>query len=429
MLAEKLQRRLRGAIEERKLRVGQAPKLPVYSVTNSGGIQGAEKTFSKQVFSRELSNYKIIKRGWYAYNPSRVDVGSLARNNLEQDGCLSPFYTVFELVDPAIDPEYFRHFVFGRRFNERVNANLQGSVRDVLTFGALEAFPIHLPSLAEQKAVAHSLKAVETTIDHTKALLNLLGDTKRAVMRELLTNGIRRDKAPMRALKKSWVLGRITEGVKAIPADWELVRLTSVAKLESGHTPDRKRPDYWGGDIHWLSLGDTEALDSLTIGETKEQVNNLGIQNSSARILPKDTVIFSRTATVGKASRLATPMATSQDFANWICGPEIDPRYLVQVFRHMGREWKRLQAGSTHQTIYMPTFKRLQILLPPIKEQQEIADMGEAFDLRIEAEKRALAEMQNTRKALAQELLSGRLRLPKSMIERFEEKAVQAVSA
>ncbi|OAN77941.1 hypothetical protein A8B81_15025 [Sulfitobacter pontiacus] len=233
----------------------------------------------------------------------------------------------------------------------------------------------------------------------------------------------------MWALKERWVFGRITEGVKAIPADWELVRLTSVAKLESGHTPDRKRPDYWGGDIHWLSLGDTEALDSLTIGETKEQVNNLGIQNSSARILPKDTVIFSRTATVGKASRLATPMATSQDFANWICGPEIDPRYLVQVFRHMGREWKRLQAGSTHQTIYMPTFKRLQILLPPIKEQQEIADMGEAFDLRIEAEKRALAELQNTRKALSQELLSGRLRLPKSMIERFEEKAGQAVSA
>lgn len=434
MSVEELERRLRGSIVERKERVGKRVDLPVYSVTNSGGIQTADKTFAKQVYSRELANYKVLRKGWYAYNPSRVDVGSLARNELGADGCISPFYTVFELTDPGIHSEFFRHFVFSKRFNERVNANLQGSVRDVLTFGALEAFPLYLPPFPEQSAIAEVLQSIEATMARKRELIGTLGETKKAVMRELLTKGTRRDNAALKPLPERWVLGRIAGGVDQILKDWKLVRLTSVAKLESGHTPNRDTPEYWGGTIPWLSLGDTDALDQLTIESTLEKVTEKGIKNSSARVLPVDTVIFSRTATVGKACRLGVEMATSQDFANWVCGSDLDPRYLVQVFRHMKREWDRLQAGSTHQTIYMPTFKRLQILLPPKEEQKKIADTGEAFDRLIEAEKQSLAELQNTHAALAQELLSGRLRLPASMVARFENslpsgKTSEAVTA
>ena len=69
----------------------------------------------------------------------------------------------------------------------------------------------------------------------------------------------------------------------------------------------------------------------------------------------------------------------------------------------------------------MTTFKKLQILLPPIEEQIKIAEIGEAFDLRIEAETAYLTELKKTKQALAQELLSGRVRLPQSMIDRFKE--------
>ena len=119
-------------------------------------------------------------------------------------------------------------------------------------------------------------------------------------------------------------------------------------------------------------------------------------------------------------------MATSQDFANWVCGPTLLPAYLVQVFRHMGREWERLQEGSTHQTIYMPVFKKLQILRPPKIEQEKIAEIGEAFDRRIASEQDALATLVRNRATLAQELLSGRLRLPDSVIARHRNKPGKA---
>lgn len=247
----------------------------------------------------------------------------------------------------------------------------------------------------------------------------LIPEVKIWVMRDMLTRGYPRFRQGMRPLPRPWTMGRIASGVTEMPAHWELVQLTKVARLESGHTPSRKHPEYWEGDVPWISLADTDRLKCLVIESTAETTGVLGIQNSSARLLPKDTVVFSRTASVGLCSRMGREMATSQDFANWVCGPRLSPRYLVQVFRHMGREWRRLQAGSTHQTIYMPVFKKLQILLPPLDEQNLIADVGEAFDERMEAESAYRHALSELKEGLTQELYIDRCDLPPELMARF----------
>lgn len=285
--------------------------------------------------------------------------------------------------------------------------------------------PVWLPDGVEQDAITSVLSSIENDISRTRELLKALASTKFAVMRDLLTRGMRRDAAPLQPLPERWVLGRIAGDVTHIPSDWKLVRLTSVAKLESGHTPDRKQPDYWNGDIPWISLQDADALGKLTINDTAETIGTEGLKNSSARMLPPRTVVFQRTANVGLCAIMEREMCTSQHFANWVCGPKLLPEYLQQVFRHMQREWLRLVAGSVLPDIYMPTFKRLQILLPPLEEQGRIAEMGASFDLRIEREKDELARLNDVRAALAQELLSGRLRLPASMVARFANVAAQ----
>lgn len=138
-------------------------------------------------------------------------------------------------------------------------------------------------------------------------------------------------------------------------------------------------------------------------------------------MLPAGTVVLQRTANVGLASIMAREMCTSQHFANWICGAPLEPVYLQQVFRHMSREWQRLMAGSVLPDIYMDTFKALQILLPPVEEQKKIGAIGAGFDRRLEVDRDALEALVVARNALAQELLSGRLRLPESMIARHTD--------
>jgi type I restriction enzyme S subunit len=105
-------------------------------------------------------------------------------------------------------------------------------------------------------------------------------------------------------------------------------------------------------------------------------------------------------------------MATSQDFANYVCGRRIHNHYLVHLFRYMTPEWNRLMAGSTHNSIYMPVFQDLQILLPPVAEQEAIAEALSDADALIASLEQLLAKKRHLKQGAMQELLAGNKRLP-----------------
>jgi type I restriction enzyme S subunit len=150
-------------------------------------------------------------------------------------------------------------------------------------------------------------------------------------------------------------------------------RLSEVARLESGHTPSRKKPEWWGGDIPWIALPDIRALDGRIAMETIRNTNPEGIANSSARILPKDTVVFGRDVQVGFTTILGRPMATSQHFFNWICGDGLNPRYLMHALRASKPYLESMSSGAIHKTIYMPAARDFHLLLPPRETQDAIA--------------------------------------------------------
>ncbi len=143
--------------------------------------------------------------------------------------------------------------------------------------------------------------------------------------------------------------------------------------MESGHTPRKSVPAYWeGGTVPWISLQDIRAADGKEIFSTKFMPTELGIKNSSARLLPKGTVCFSRDISVGFVTIMGRSMATTQHFANWICGDELHPKYLMYAFMAGREHLLKSGQGSTVKTIYMPALKELRILLPPLAEQAEI---------------------------------------------------------
>jgi type I restriction enzyme S subunit len=160
-------------------------------------------------------------------------------------------------------------------------------------------------------------------------------------------------------------------------------------------------------------LHDTKHLDIPVLERTEHTIGPLGLANSSARLLPRGTVVFSRTAVLGKCSVIGREMATSQDFANYVCGERLHNRYLMHLLRNMQGEWQRLMAGSssTHQTLYMPIFRDLQILLPPTEEQEKIAAVLDALEDRVRAERAVLSAFKRQREALVGSLLTGELRV------------------
>jgi type I restriction enzyme S subunit len=159
----------------------------------------------------------------------------------------------------------------------------------------------------------------------------------------------------------------------APPPGWSWRRLSSLARLESGHTPSRYHPEWWGGDVPWIALPDIRALDGKIAHETVEYTNEAGIANSSARVLPKGTVVLSRTASVGFVTIMGRPMATSQDFVNWVCGPDLNPDFLAYLFRASRAYIMSLSSGAVHQTVYVPTVKAFEVCVSPIEEQARVA--------------------------------------------------------
>lgn len=209
---------------------------------------------------------------------------------------------------------------------------------------------------------------IEELIKRKQRMHSLLDDMEQALLETLVKGRHQRD-VDLKASDSEWIGN--------IPRHWQVAKLTHVARLESGHTPNRSVDEYWIPEectIPWFTLADVWQLrrGQVYVSETAEKVSPRGLANSAARLLPAGTVILSRTASVGFPGILAVPMATSQDFVNWVCGPQLRPKYLYYVLHSMRPEFSRLVMGSTHQTLYMPVVRAFRIPLPPIREQDEI---------------------------------------------------------
>lgn len=158
----------------------------VLSVTNSAGFVLAEDQFAHRVASADLSNYKIVRRGQYAYNPSRINVGSIARLDDWADGALSPMYVVFR-VHGGIDSDFFGHWLRSTEARQRIALAAQGSVRETVSFDDLGSILIPVPTIGRQQAISRGLNAGRDEIALIDAETEALTRQKRGLMQKLLT--------------------------------------------------------------------------------------------------------------------------------------------------------------------------------------------------------------------------------------------------
>lgn len=159
----------------------------VLSVTNSKGFINQAEQFEREVASADVSNYKIVRKGQFAYNPSRVNVGSLDLLRKFDIGILSPMYVVFETDQKNLIPEYLFYLLKTNWFYGHIPMFVQGSVRDSLSFDGLCGMKFFIPSIEEQTAIAEVLQTAEKEIELRKAKAEKLKEQKKGLMQQLLT--------------------------------------------------------------------------------------------------------------------------------------------------------------------------------------------------------------------------------------------------
>ncbi|HAV5325559.1 TPA: restriction endonuclease subunit S [Acinetobacter baumannii] len=199
----------------------------------------------------------------------------------------------------------------------------------------------------------------------------------------------------------------------SIPKEWKYDLLDKFAVRCSGHTPSQSFPEYWDGGIKWISLADSNRLDKGYIFNTSKEISEEGVKNSSAVLLPAETVVLSRDAGIGKSAVMYEPMAVSQHFIAWKCdnSHKINSWFLYNWLQLNKTEFERQAVGSTIKTIGLPYFKKLKIALPPYQEQEKIAQILSTWDQAISATEKLLENSQQQKKALMQQLLTCKKRL------------------
>ncbi|MCQ6958300.1 restriction endonuclease subunit S [Mucilaginibacter aquariorum] len=242
-----------------------------------------------------------------------------------------------------------------------------------LKYPAYSGIKIPLPPIEEQKQISDILDRAFQHIEVLKPKLDYFLERITKFRRTVVAYGI-----SGKFIDDSFdaniipiTIGHINNNA---PPGWKWTKLTTIAKLESGHTPRKSVDAYWdNGNIPWISLQDIRLAHGKIISETKLMTNEKGIANSSARILPKGTVCLSRDISVGFTTVMGREMATSQHFANWICGECIHNMYLLYAFMASRYSLIASSTGTTVGSIYMPALKDMYILLPPIDVQYSIA--------------------------------------------------------
>ena len=157
--------KLGSLISEYSVRNKADEDIPVYSVTNEQGF--CTGYFSKEVASQDRTTYKIVPRGCFAYNPSRINVGSVDVQECEDRVIVSPLYVVFS-VDEKLNRRYLLHYLKSDITLTYIKAYASGSVRDNLKFSILKEFPINLPSVEEQEQIVATLDGIEHLIELRK---------------------------------------------------------------------------------------------------------------------------------------------------------------------------------------------------------------------------------------------------------------------
>jgi type I restriction enzyme S subunit len=193
--------------------------------------------------------------------------------------------------------------------------------------------------------------------------------------------------------------------------NWNLVLLEDIAVRGSGHTPSKSNPEYYNGNVKWVSLADSKKLDNGYINDTKIKISIEGIKNSSAVLHPKGSVLLSRDAGVGKSAVMKEEMAVSQHFIVWKAKENILSNwYLYNILQILKPEFERIAIGNTIKTIGLPYFKKLKISIPNFVEQQKIASFLSSIDEKILRLIRKKELLEQYKKGVMQQLFSGKWR-------------------
>ena len=166
--------------------------------------------------------------------------------------------------------------------------------------------------------------------------------------------------------------------------DWNYLSINECADVIGGGTPSTKNPNYWYGNIPWISPKDLSNNKDKYISNGERFITQVGLEKSSAKLLPVNSLLFSSRAPIGYLAINTKPVATNQGFKSLILKEEFDVEFFYYLFKDKTEYIKNFASGSTFQEVSGSVVKNLSFLIPPKQEQKRISNILSKLDKKIE---------------------------------------------
>ena len=313
------------------------------------------------------------------------------------DGALAS--TMIKIIpDNFIYPKFLYYFL--KTTYDFLNAKTTGSTIPHINKNLFNNLSFPLPPLPEQQKIAAVLSAVQEAKEKTQAVIDTTKALKKSMMKHLFTYGQVSPEETENVQIKETEIGKV-------PKDWEIVKLGEVAEISSGGTPSRKRNEYWiDGNISWIK---SEQCHDCYISVANEYITDLGLENSSAKMLKKGTVLLAMVgATIGKTGFLTFEACTNQNIAGIFSTNGLNNLFLYYALQSRYNEFEKIKGYGIANLSYLRQFK---IPLPPLPVQQKIASILSAIDAKIEAEENKKQALEELFKTLLDNLMTAKIRV------------------
>ena len=185
---------------------------------------------------------------------------------------------------------------------------------------------------------------------------------------------------------------------------WKSTKIGEIADIVGGGTPRTEVEEYWDGEIKWFTP--SEIGKTKYIFDSKRHITDKGLKNSSAKLLPKDTILLSSRATVGEISIALTECSTNQGFQSLITKNNVDNDFIYYLISTIKNEFLRRSSGSTFLEISKNEIKRIPINIPELSEQNKISNLFSAIDNKIEMLEKKHQYYQDFKKYFMQRIFS-----------------------
>lgn len=327
--------------------------IPVYSVTSTQGF--CRDYFGKEVASKDKTTYKIVPQGCFAYNPSRINVGSVDWQRNEERVIVSPLYNVFS-VSEELDQEYLYYYLKSDFALQRIRAVATGSVRDNLKLEMLKEFPILLPPKNDQKTIANNLDRVKRIIELRKSEIDKMNELIKARFVEMFGDP------------------------RSNPFGFSKSVLKDTCKVVTGNTPSRAVQEYYGNYVEWIK---TDNIVSEMINPTKatESLSEEGMK--VGRTVDKDSILMAciagSIASIGKVCVTDRTVAFNQQI-NAIVPEEYNILFLY-VLLQLSKDYLIEDINMALKGILSKSkLEEKEFIVPPMELQKQFADFVDQVD-------------------------------------------------